>query len=108
MNPCTVMRTTDGEKLLPPPVPLKIAPKQQPLPPSSVPSSPLPSASTMSAFMPMPAGAGTLSPDDMLRAYAVRRNGPLSPGAGDRKSFTPTEASSYSMYGPGDVYGGTA
>ncbi|KZV65943.1 hypothetical protein PENSPDRAFT_737412 [Peniophora sp. CONT] len=88
-------------------------------------------ASSMSSFMPM--AAASMSPDDMLRAYAGRRVASPPPaaagvtqpmptytglypatstfGAGDeemmRKSMAPTEGSRYSHYTGEDVYGGT-
>lgn len=85
-------------------------------------------ASSMSSFMPM--AAASMSPDDMLRAYAGRRVAspppsaaaitqpmptytglyPTTPsGAMDeagRKSMAPTEGSRYSHYTGEDVYGG--
>ncbi|KAI0031301.1 hypothetical protein K488DRAFT_79136 [Vararia minispora EC-137] len=140
-----MMRTADGEELLSPTTTAPYTPSSavpflvsMPTPPTPTLASPTSlGASAMSSFMPMPTAAGSMSPDDMLRAYAGRRVasppvGPTAPAptygnmtplyavttaaappttvatVPARKSLAPTEGSRYSQYSSEDVYGGTA
>ncbi|KAI0067210.1 hypothetical protein BV25DRAFT_1911876 [Artomyces pyxidatus] len=132
-NPNAFDSAEDPELLLSPGLPSGHSALNFPTPPSPthtplthapVMHTPLAPASAMSSFMPMQPPVNAMSPDDMLRAYAERSNGPQPPPAayngagagGMRTLYSPTssgqelqqsQANRYSTFAEEDAYGGT-